>query len=206
MSFGTYARRVRDESLPAGLRYRALRCSVARYHPLGFHATWAYVTAVARPSPDIHRDVSAWVRALDVLEESRAVWLAEVEAFAAARRAGKAAGRRMPTKADKAIFVRPRWPGAVSRLGLVAAVADRHRWFRRLPLPDRPSEGHLALRGLLDEAATSYLAELGSLEPDERESVVAAARQVEQAAHPRPAELELWRRFAALLRYAAEAV
>ena len=93
----------------------------------------------------------------------------------------------------------------MSRLGLVAAVADRHRWFRRLPLPDSLSEGHVALRDLLDEAATSYLAELGSLEPATRESIVTAARQVEQAAHSRPVELEQWRRFAALLRYAAEA-
>ncbi|WP_143220664.1 hypothetical protein [Actinomadura sp. CNU-125] len=103
MSFGTYARRVRAGSLDPRDRHMALRCAVGRYRPLGFNATWAYVTAVARPLPDVRRDVPALVRALDVLEASRSVRLAEDAAFAAVRRAEKAAGRRTP-------YAPPTWP------------------------------------------------------------------------------------------------
>ncbi|MFV2177699.1 hypothetical protein ACFHW2_15000 [Actinomadura sp. LOL_016] len=211
MSFGTYARRVRDESLPPRDRHAALRCAVERYCPLGFNATWAYVTAVARPLPDVRRDVPALLGALDVLEASRAVRLAESAAFAAARRVEKAAGRRSPRAADLAAFAVPRWPGRTgpSRLGLVAAVADRHRWFRRLPLPDESllTDDLAVLHDALDAAAAGYLARLGDADPATRASVAAAARAIDQAVRPGYAPLNgyvlPWRRFAALLDYAA---
>ncbi|MBO2451405.1 hypothetical protein J4573_30245 [Actinomadura barringtoniae] len=129
---------MRDEDLNDRLRYGALRCAVERYCPLGFHATWAYATTLARPLHDLRRDAPAMARALNVLEESRSVWLDEVDVFAAIRRTEKAAGRRSPRAADLDFFAVPRWPGrdAPSRLGLVAAVADRHRYFRTLPPPN----------------------------------------------------------------------
>lgn len=68
MSFGTYARRVRDSGLPYGARYRALRCAATRYMPLGFHATWAFITGKAG---NVRADEAALLRALEVLEDSR---------------------------------------------------------------------------------------------------------------------------------------
>ncbi|MBE1531639.1 hypothetical protein [Actinomadura algeriensis] len=218
MSFGTYARRVRDEALDPRARHMALRCAVGRYGPLGFNATWAYVTAVARPLPDVRRDVPALVRALDVLEASRSVRLAEEAAFAAARRAEKAAGRRTPRAADAAALAGPRWPGRTppSRLGLVAAVADRDRWFRGLPFPDEsllPDERFRDLAVLHDRlgaAAAAYLARLGDPDGEVRASAAEAARGIDAFVRPGYAPLNgfvlPWRRFAALLGYAAGAV
>ncbi|MDV9192970.1 hypothetical protein R6L23_32990, partial [Streptomyces sp. SR27] len=64
---------MRDEGLPPARRHRALRSAVSEYCPLGFHATWAYLGATARPSPDLRRDPAALLRALGTLEASRAV-------------------------------------------------------------------------------------------------------------------------------------
>ncbi|RSN67571.1 hypothetical protein [Actinomadura sp. WAC 06369] len=216
MGFGTYARRVRDEAADPRARHAALRCAVGRYCPLGFNATWAYVTAVARPLPDVRRDVPALLRALDVLEASRSVLLAETAAFAAVRRAEKAAGRRTPRPADLAAFATPRWPGrtAPSRLGLVAAVADRHRWFRGLPFPDASLAADERARDLADlrdrlgAAAGAYLAGLGDPDGAVRASAADALRGIDAFTRPGYAPLNAyvlpWRRFAALLAYAAQ--
>ncbi|KAB2350703.1 hypothetical protein [Actinomadura rudentiformis] len=205
MSFGKYARRVRDESLPRAYRYRALRCAVGHYHPLGFHATWAYVTTLAVPSHDIRRDVPALLRALDVLEASRTIWLAEMETFAANRRAEKSAGRRSPRSAEKTALAMPRWPGRPSRLGLIAAVANRHRWFRQLPFPDESlSDGQAgdlaALHSVLDTVAVAYLAQPGPLSRTAREAIIAIDWSVSSGLN---SSVLPWRQFAALLEYAA---
>ncbi|MEU9124039.1 hypothetical protein AB0C96_29965 [Streptomyces sp. NPDC048506] len=120
---------MRDEQLPLARRHTALRCAVGHYCPLGFHATWAYLTATARPSPDLRREPAALLRALETLEASRTVQLNELAAFAARRHAEKAAGRRTPRRIDTTQLWGPHWPSesAPSRLGLVAAVANRHR-------------------------------------------------------------------------------
>lgn len=107
MSFGTYARRVRDRDLPHRLRYGALRCAVNRYGPVGFRATWSYLSTLG----DLRSDEAALLRALDVLEVSRAAWLAETADFAARRRAEKARHRRSPTAADRLRHTGRRWPG-----------------------------------------------------------------------------------------------
>ncbi|MFE1441065.1 hypothetical protein [Streptomyces sp. NPDC058739] len=93
MAFGTDARRVRDERLPLIRRHVALRCAVGQHCPLGFNATWAYLTATAVPAPELRADPAALLRALDTLEESRAVSIAETADFAVRRSAEKAAGR-----------------------------------------------------------------------------------------------------------------
>ncbi|WP_405871628.1 hypothetical protein OHB11_14590 [Streptomyces zaomyceticus] len=170
MSFGTHARRVRDVGAPVARRHTALRCAVSEYCPLGFHATWAYVSATALPSPDLRRDSTALLRAVDLLEASRAVRIVEGASFAARRRAEKAAGLRTPRGAPVTQVWRPHWPTPIgttpSRLGLVAAVADRHRAFRRLPRPDdTPVTGGLAIEGLVTEGPAARLTELhGRLE------------------------------------------
>jgi hypothetical protein len=220
MSFGTYARRVRNEQLPLSVRYSALRCAVDHYRPLGFNATWAYVTATALPSPGIRRDGSALLRALDVLERSRSVWLEETETFTAMRRTEKARGRRSPRPADRARlhFVLPRWPGrtAPSRLGLVAAVANRYAWFSRLPLPDEPpppgdsrASRLIAMHAGLDNCAADYLAQLGRLDDAALRSLDLAVQTLRRSVQPGYSSLNapvlLWLRLANLLDYAARA-
>ncbi|MGW4981656.1 hypothetical protein [Streptomyces mirabilis] len=110
MGFRTYARRVRDEQLPLARRHTSLRCAVGQYCSLGFNATWAYLAATARPSPDLRRDPAALLRALETLEASRAVRLNEVDAFAARRHAEKAAGRRTPRRIDTPQMTAPAGP------------------------------------------------------------------------------------------------
>jgi hypothetical protein len=107
MSFGTYARRVRDRDLPHRLRHAALRGAVNRYGPVGFRATWSYLSTLG----DLRSDGAALLRALVVLEASRAAWLAETADFAARRRADKARHRRSPTAAERLRHTGLRWPG-----------------------------------------------------------------------------------------------
>lgn len=214
MSFGTHARRVRDEQLPLARRHTALRCAVERYCPLGFNATWAYLAATARPLPDMRRDPAALLRALDILEVSRSTWLEQVDAFATVRRAGKAAGQRTPHPSQTVHLRRPCWPGetAPARLGLVAAVANRRTWFRRLPYPDGTLYSdaltpHLAkLHSDLDACASTYLERLGHPDEATQETLTATARSVRALLHPGYAPLNgyliPWLRFADLLTYA----
>lgn len=167
MSFGVHARRVRDESLPFARRRGELRYAVERYCPLGFNATWSYLAALA---PDLRTDPAALPRALAVLEESRDVFLGREREFAARRRVEKAAGRRTPGVRDTAVLRGPCWPGTAppERLGLVAAVANRHAAFRSWPFPDAsvevPRLGGLHAR--LDACAVAYLADLSRQGPE----------------------------------------
>ncbi|MFD3994188.1 hypothetical protein [Streptomyces sp. NPDC058583] len=218
MSFGTYARRVRDERVSAVRRYRALRCAVSEYGPLGFHATWAYLAATAVPAPDLRRDTAALLRALDILEASRAARIEEIAVFAARRRVEKAAGVRVPRSGDPlAPPWRPRWPGGAgpSRLGLVAAVAARRTAFLEFPHPD-PSLfsdglGHrfAELHGRLDACAAAYLAALGQPDGptrDESAGIVADLhRQLGPGFAPLNVPLLQWLRLAELLDYAVKA-
>ncbi|GHG18874.1 hypothetical protein [Streptomyces zaomyceticus] len=228
MSFGTYARRVRDEGTPAARRHVALRCAVSEYCPLGFHATWAYVSATALPSPDLRRDSRALLRALGILEASRAVRIAEGASFAARRRVEKAAGLRTPRGAPVTQVWRPHWPTATgtapSRLGLVAAVADRHRAFGRLPRPDGipltggpatdglATEGPAArlteLHGRLEACGTAYLTALGLPDAAARAELSDTVTGIRGEVRPGHAALNhrlfQWLGFADLLGYAAE--
>ncbi|MFC9388254.1 hypothetical protein [Streptomyces venezuelae] len=214
MSFGTYARRVRDEESSPARRHRALRSAVTEYAPLGYHATWAYLAATALPEPDLRRDPAALLRALDTLEASRAVRLRETTAFAARRRAEKAAGRR--TVGGPPVFLpwRPHWPTetAPARLGLVAAVANRRAAFLKGPSPDPalvPADrledlGELHAR--LDACAAAYLHALGHPDEatrDEPAALVADLHRHLSLGPPRWAPVLQWLRFADLLVYCA---
>ncbi|MER7497170.1 hypothetical protein ABT033_31795 [Streptomyces pharetrae] len=215
MSFGTYARKVRERRLPLTRRHTALRCAVGLYCPLGFDATWAYLAATACPAPDLRRDPAALLRALATLEESRAAHLAETADFAARRRAEKAAGRRTPRASDTAARRVPRRPTRTtpSRLGLVAAVADRHTAFRRLPYPDETLSADSRvqrisdLRTRLDAAARAYLTALGHLDGpavEELDATVDGLGSLVRAGYAASnVPLLPWLRFAHLLAYAA---
>lgn len=217
MGFRTHARRVRDEQLPLARRHTALRSAVGRYCPLGFDATWAYLAATACPSPDLRTDPAAMIRALDALEASRAVRLAEVRALADHRLTEKAAGRRIPRAVDTAFLRLPSWPSdtAPSRLGLIAAVANRHASFQRRPFPDETlcddtqAQQLVDLHARLDACARSYLRGLGRIDRPTHQALADAVNGIHHHVRPGYAPLNgyllMWLRFAALLTYAAEA-
>lgn len=95
MSFGTYARKVADPSLPYGRRINALAGCVQLYRPIGYAATFAYLEHVAGP---FRRDEKALLQALMALSVSRELWLKDLSAYAGHRRSAKLQGRRSPGK------------------------------------------------------------------------------------------------------------
>jgi hypothetical protein len=97
VSFGTYARKVRDHTLPHGRRVGALVSCVQMYQPIGFRATFSYLEHVAGP---LRRNEAALLRAMDALSASRAIWLKQLAAYAEQRREAKRLGRRNPRPAD----------------------------------------------------------------------------------------------------------
>ncbi len=107
MSWGTYVRKVRDESLPYDRRVKAFTALVESYRPLGFHATLHHLEQQAGPV----RDPAALLRALDLLCADREAWQAEVRAYADRRRAEKRQGRRTPARADGNPYRQDRWYG-----------------------------------------------------------------------------------------------
>lgn len=100
-TFGTYARRVREPSLPLIHRTRALRGCVAAFHPYGFEATWRKVTSGRRIAT--HRFGTTYVpdllAAVDELDAARRFWLLGGARYAERRRREKAAGIRTPRAA-----------------------------------------------------------------------------------------------------------
>ncbi|MGN5379957.1 hypothetical protein ACQ4WX_30345 [Streptomyces lasalocidi] len=205
---------MRDAQLPLVRRYAALRCAVGRYCPLRFHATWAYLAATACPFPDLRGDPAALLRALETLEASRALRLDEAGAFAARRRAEKAATAWTPRRVDEAHAPGPRRPSLTgpSRLGLVAAVANRHTAFRRSPFPDERFCRDDRVRQLtdlharLDDCATSYLTNLGHMDAWTRDALAETITGIERLARtstaPLHGDLLPWLRFANLIAHA----
>ncbi|MEV6597727.1 hypothetical protein AB0M36_12760 [Actinoplanes sp. NPDC051346] len=93
MSFGTYARKARDPSLPYGRRINALAGCVQRYQPVGYQATFAYLEHVAG---HFSRDEAALLRAMDMLSSSRDLWLLDLGDYARRRKEAKRVGQRSP--------------------------------------------------------------------------------------------------------------
>ncbi|WP_055603774.1 hypothetical protein [Streptomyces aureus] len=167
---------------------------------------------------DLRQDTAALLRALDVLEASRAARIEEIEVFAARRRLEKAAGVRTPRGGHPlASPWRPRWPGPAgpSRLGLVAAVANRRAAFLQVPHPD-PSlltgdlRGRLMeLHGRLDTCAADCLTALGRPDGPSRDEPAAVAAGIRRHLTPGYGPLNVpllqWLRFAELLDYAVRA-
>jgi hypothetical protein len=127
VSFGTYARRVRDGSSPYGRRINALAGCVQLYRPLGYLATFGYLSHVAGP---FRSDEVALLRALDVLTRSRGLWLAEVAAYATRRREAKRLGWRTPRSLDTNPSLPTCWYGdsrraAIFTLGFLLRKRDR---------------------------------------------------------------------------------
>lgn len=127
MSFGTYARKVTDGSLPYGQRINALAGCVQLYRPLGYLATFGYLEYIAGP---FRNDEAALIRALGMLTVSRKLWLAEVDAYAAHRRSAKRLGRRTPRSSDTNPSLPTCWYGdsrraATYTLGYLLQKPDR---------------------------------------------------------------------------------
>ncbi|MEU6861434.1 GNAT family N-acetyltransferase [Glycomyces sp. NPDC046736] len=123
MSFQTYARRVRDASLPIERRRADLRGAVSSYRRLGYRDTLEYLAAVTGPRPD----EAALLAGLDLLERSRNAWLVEMAAFGERRKAQKRV--RLPVDpAEVRYRSGPRWPGpdaSTAMRGAVARIAER---------------------------------------------------------------------------------
>ncbi|MEU0880628.1 hypothetical protein ABZ345_18650 [Lentzea sp. NPDC005914] len=93
MSFACCARKVLDTSLPLNRRVSALRSCVQSYHPIGFEATFSFLSSAAG---SFANDPAALPRALELLTTSRAAWLAELRAYGVLRRRAKQLGYRVP--------------------------------------------------------------------------------------------------------------
>jgi hypothetical protein len=146
-------------------------------------------------------------RAAELLDNSRTVWLAEVDSFAAVRRTEKAAGRRSPRVADVEYLYGPRWPSArpPSRLGLVAAVAAQYTSWRYYKLPQELAD----VQASLDACASAYINRLGYVDDENRELLRATTDDIRRRLVPGYAPLNAHlagaRRLADLLEYAVSA-
>ena len=96
--FTDRARRVRDRGLAHGQRVAALCSCVRWYHPIGHRATLSFLAEAAGP---YQRHEHALLRALDMLEASHRVWLAEIHAYMTRRSVEKREGRSSPRPDDR---------------------------------------------------------------------------------------------------------
>ncbi|OYO22412.1 hypothetical protein CGZ93_07710 [Enemella dayhoffiae] len=117
---------MRDRLLPVEQRYRSFGSCVQFSCPIGFEATWSYLQSVTgRP----WRDPMFLLPALGILEQERALRMAEEVAYANLRRTEKAAGRRTPTFGCTTPTWPQRWHGD-ERAGATHALRV---WRRRNP-------------------------------------------------------------------------
>ncbi|MGC5009389.1 hypothetical protein ACLQ2R_01355 [Streptosporangium sp. DT93] len=106
MSFGNHARKVRDPALPYRWRVSAFRSCVQLYRPLGFEATLSFVESRAGR---FQREEEALLRALDLVESSRAALHVELQAYARKRQEAKKQGRRSPRAEEVNPNLQARW-------------------------------------------------------------------------------------------------
>jgi hypothetical protein len=165
VSFGTYARQVRNPALPYTRRVSALRSCVQLYRPIGFQATLSFLAEVAGP---FQRDEAALLRALDALTTSRAGWLAEVCQYAETRRRAKRLGQRTPRPTDpNPNHFLGRWYGAARPAALHALRFWRqHRLPALLVVSDQVAED-------LNSCVTAALASDGPLTLAQRQLLTA---------------------------------
>ncbi|MDQ0797265.1 hypothetical protein [Streptomyces sp. B1I3] len=99
--FRSLARQVRDPRGDLALRRYSLRKCLERFAPYGHRATWDHLCARHGIGPeDRAPDPARLIRALEELEEARAVWLAYESGFAERRRREKHDGLRRPGSFD----------------------------------------------------------------------------------------------------------
>ncbi|XVQ11636.1 hypothetical protein ACQP1W_03370 [Spirillospora sp. CA-255316] len=175
MSFSAYARKVRDPALPLRRRVSALRSCVQLYRPVGFHGTLAHLRAEAGP---YERDEAALLRALALIETSRAAWHAAIREYDEARREAKRKGHR------KARSPGPFWPAIWYGAPEEAALNALRHWNRRrlqaLLTPE--DEAAQALARCVD----ACLASQGALTPPEQEVLRSSEEELERRQRTRP--------------------
>ncbi len=98
MGYGAEMRDALDTTRPVLRRYSALRQAVSGYCPLGYTATWGYITAEARPNGDFRYDAEAITRAAAIVQASRAIWLNEMREFAEQQKVEKRDRQRQVLK------------------------------------------------------------------------------------------------------------
>jgi hypothetical protein len=158
VSFGNYARRVRDPSLPYRWRVSALRSCVQLYRPIGFRASLSYLHAVAGP---YERDEAALLRALDEVIAGRRLWQAEMRGYAAARLQAKRRGQRCPRPGERNPTTGPdHWYGAAADAALHAL-----RFWRRSDMPRLLATGDV-LVGRVDHCVAEVVESGGDLSDD----------------------------------------
>ena len=157
MSYGAFARRVRDDSLPHGVRLASFKGCLERYHPIGYEASFGYLELDAGP---FGRDADALVRALDLLTASRDLWLVAQAAYAESRRTAKRCGRRTPAKNEPRPGRNWLWFGAERAAALFALEFEYRRREARLPGLAPLIERTLASHGMLDRADHTLLDQL----------------------------------------------
>jgi hypothetical protein len=161
VSFGTYARNVRDTSRPHGWRVSMLRSCVQLYRPIGFDATLSFLEEIAGP---FRTREAALIDALDALIASRERWKAAVSEYAQRRTSAKRHGQRSPHPRE-ANPDPPRWWYGAPRKGALHALTYWSR--QRLPellaaYPDRAAREIAA-------CVAACLATGGELAPDDRD-------------------------------------
>lgn len=108
--FRALAQQVRDPGRGPSQRRQALRKCLERFAPYGHRATWHHLCAAVGIDPDDREpDPVLLVRALEELEEARAVWLAYEAEVRTRRRREKRDGIRQPTELDA--WHRQTWGG-----------------------------------------------------------------------------------------------
>jgi hypothetical protein len=131
VSFGTHVRKVRDPALPLRARVVALRSAVVLYQPLGWNLTLSFLDQAV---DGYARGEQALLYALDLLEDSRQRWQAEVDRYAGDRRVAKAEGRRTPNPHEANPLRHP-----TGWYGPLRSAASRHAlaaWTTRLSISD----------------------------------------------------------------------
>ncbi|KAB1914617.1 hypothetical protein [Micromonospora sp. AMSO31t] len=179
MSFGVYARKVRDRSLPYGLRVSALRSCVQLYRPIGFQATLGFLEEIAGP---FQRDEDALLKALNAIEASRAEWHADMRDYAHRRRQAKQCGQRIPpVQARNPNGSPPIWYGAARSAALSAL-----RYWSRSRLPTLRVTAHDA-GNTVDVLVAAVLSSGGDLTSEQRHLLVLAVAELEGRMQP-----DLW--------------
>jgi hypothetical protein len=152
MGFGVMARRVRDGSLAHGRRVAALCSCVQMYRPVGHRATLSFLAELAGP---YQRHEHALLGALDALEASRAVWRAEVDAYAERRAVEKRLGRRSPRRDDPfPTSTGGHWYATEPDVSRRAALHALKLW-ERADEPITPAPDALAVRSLVRECVAT---------------------------------------------------
>ncbi|MEV5569681.1 hypothetical protein AB0L06_06510 [Spirillospora sp. NPDC052269] len=162
MSFGNFARKVRDPALPYGRRVSALRSCVQLYRPLGFEATLSFLEARAGA---FSTDEAALLRALAALEVSRSAWNAEKQAYAANRRQAKRRGERSPHPNGTNPYVPAHWYGARQEAALHAVRFWHRSRLANLIREDDPASLEL---GRCVQVCLDFD---GDITPDQRQSL-----------------------------------